>query len=248
MRAMHRWLAVALAGALAGAGCGDEEEPPPVKQGGRAAAGAAPGRGGPALPTVKLLLLRRIEDRAADKKERDTIRHTFRDNDFAFDPTGTMNRDPFRSYVISQPGVSSAEGGLALEPTEVCPARNQIATGVPARELKLIGIVSRGTTRWALLEEAGQKGHIVHLNDCVGKEKSRVTKMGATFVDSEIAAEVSATGQPLRPAEKITWQLHPKQLPVLDELEEREESSRSNGRGRGVTPGVAPPPRGATEL
>lgn len=246
MRAMHRWLAVALL-ALTGAGCGDEEDPPPVKQGSRATPGAA-GRGGPALQTDKLQLLRRIEDRAADEKERASIRHTFRDTDFAFDPTGTMNRDPFRSYVIAQPGVSSSEGGLALEPTEVCPSKNQIATGVPARELKLIGIVSRGTTRWALLEEAGQKGHIVHPGDCIGKEKARVTKMGATFVDSEIAAEMSATGQPLRPAEKITWQLHPKQLPVLDELEEREESSRSSGRGRGVTPGVAPPAGGATEL
>lgn len=246
MRASHRWLAVALL-ALPAAGCG-EDDPPPVPQGTRAAAGAAPGRGGPAQAADKLLVLRRIEDRTADKKERDSIRHTFRENDFAFDPTGTMNRDPFRSYVIAQPGVSSSEGGLALEPTEVCPARNQIATSVPARELKLIGIVSRGTTRWALLEEAGQKGHIVNLGDCVGKEKARVTKMGATFIDSEIAAEMSATGQPLRPAEKITWQLHPKQLPVLDELEEREESSRSNDRGRGVLPGVAPPARGPTEL
>lgn len=245
MRASIRWLSIALLGVGSLGACGDEEEPPPVKQGNRATSGGAPGRGaGAAQQTEMLSILRRIEDRAADPKERDSLRHRFRDTDFAFDPTGTMNRDPFRSYVIAQPGVSSSEGGLALEPTEVCPSKKQIATGVPARELKLIGIVSRGTTRWALLSEAGQKGHIVHLGDCVGKEKARVTKMGATFVDGEIAAEVTATNQPLRPAEKVTWQLHPKQLPVLDELEERDEASRSNGRTRAP----APPPGGATEL
>lgn len=228
------------------AACGGDDEPPPVKQSNRAAAAAA--RGPQAnQQTDKLQVLRRVEDRAGDDKERKTLRHTFRDTDFAFDPTGTMNRDPFRSYVIAQPGVSTTEqGGLVAEPTDVCPAKKQIASGASARELRLLGIVSRGTTRWALLEEAGQKGHIVHLGDCVGKEKARVTKMGASFVEAEIAAEQSATNQPLRPAEKISFQLHPKQLPVLEDLEESDEP-RSTGRGR-VTPGVTPTSGGPTEL
>jgi Tfp pilus assembly protein PilP len=240
-----RYLGIAL---LVIAGCGEDEDPPPVKQGTRA--NAAAGRQlTPAAVVEKLQVLRRVEDRAADKKERDTLRHQFRDTDFSFDPTGTMNRDPFRSYVVSQPGVSTVEGGgLTAEPTDLCPSKKQIAPGASARELKLIGLVSRGTTRWALLQEpGGNKGHIVKLGDCVGKEKARVTKMGASFVEAEIAAEQAASNQPQRPAEKIPYQLHPKQLPVLEDLEEA-DSERQPTRGR-VTPGVAPPqPNGPTEL
>lgn len=223
------------------AACGDDDEGAPKPPSSRPAAGAA-GRGAPAAPgtTDRLQTLRRVEDRAADDKERKTLRHPFRDTDFAFDPTGTMNRDPFRSYVISQPGVSTTDtsGGIVAEPTDLCPAKKQIATSASARELKLIGIVSRGTARWALFQEGSQKGHIVHLGDCVGKEKARVTKMGSTFVEAEIAPEQTATNQPVRPAEKIAFQLHPKQLPVLEDLEERDES-RSGARG-GATPGGGP--------
>lgn len=235
------WLSVVATGAAA---CGeDEPPPPPPKKAGEAAAarpnsGNRPGAGsGNTLPTF-----RRVEDRAADDKERGSLRHQFRDTDFSFDPTGTMNRDPFRSYVISQPGVTSGETGLSAEPTDLCPAKKQIAQSSSARELKLNGIVSRGTTRWALFQEGQgmQKGHIVHVDDCLGKEKARITKMGSTFVDAEITPEAPATNQPPRPVEKVTWQLHPKQLPIAEDLEGRDpEPSRMPNGGR-VTPGIAP--------
>lgn len=232
------WLSLVASGAAA---CGEDDPPPPPPKKAGAAAATRPAAGKPgATPGNTLQMFRRIEDRAADDKERASLRHQFRDTDFAFDPTGTMNRDPFRSYVISQPGVTSGETGLTAEPTDLCPAKKQIAQGTSARELKLNGIVSRGTTRWALFQEGMKKGHIVHVDDCLGKEKARITKMGATFVDAEITPEVAATNQPPRPLEKVTWQLHPKQLPIAEDLEGRDPETRPvPGDGR-VTPGVPP--------
>jgi hypothetical protein len=82
-----------------------------------------------------------------------------------------------------------------------------------ARELKLVGIVSKGTTRWALFSDTAQKGHIVHRNDCIGKEKGRVVEIGAAYAKAEISAE-QLPGQPQRPPDVIIYQLYPQQLPI----------------------------------
>ncbi|KAB2882102.1 MAG: pilus assembly protein PilP, partial [Kofleriaceae bacterium] len=154
-----------------------------------------------------------VEALAADEKEAKSLRHQFRETDFQVDPTGTVNRDPFRSYVINQPGVSSTDTTLTAQPTELCPAKKQIANTYMARELKLVGIVARGTERTALFSDTAQKGHLVKRNDCIGKEKGRVVEIGAAYAKAEISAD-PLPGQPPRPPDIIIYQLYPEQLPI----------------------------------
>lgn len=242
----HIKLASMLALGLMLAACGeDEEAPPPKPRGNEAAAPRGPARGaGAATPGASLPAYKRVEDLAADDKERLSLRHSFRETDFTFDPTGTVNRDPFRSFVIAQPGVTTGGDALAIEPTELCPSKRQIASTYGARELKLNGIVARGTMRWALFSDTAQRGHIVHRNDCIGKEKGRVIEIGATYVKAEISPE-PVPNQPPRPAEVVIYELHPRQLPIGEEIEEvTPEESRTRGPAGSPASTQEPPTRG----
>jgi hypothetical protein len=198
------------------ASCGGDEggggAKPAAKPAGNARAAAKPAA---QATTQQLAVYKQVESLAADEKEANSLRHQFRDTDFQVDPTGTVNRDPFRSFVINQPGVASGTGDTTLtaEPTELCPAKKQMATSYMARELKLTGIVARGTTRWALFTDTASKGHIIHRNDCIGKEKARVVEIGAAYAKVEISAE-PLPGQPPRPPDVIIYQLYPQQLPI----------------------------------
>ncbi len=225
--------------------CGEEEE-----GGGGGGGGAAGGRAGRAATPVaggtaaaeKLQSFKQIESLAADEKEAKSLRHQFRETDFQFDPSGTVNRDPFRSFVINQPGVSTSmtDNALTAEPTELCPAKRQIASTYMARELKLTGIVSRGTTRTALFSDTAQRGHLVRRNDCIGKEKGRVIEIGATYAKAEISAE-PLPNQPPRAPEVIVFQLYPTQLPIGDAIDDVSDGPRSRGRGDDLG---GPPSRG----
>ena len=199
------------------ASCGGDEGGGGKKPAAKPAGGAKPAAGakpGAVVQTQQLMVYKQVESLAADEKEAKSLRHQFRDTDFQIDPTGTVNRDPFRSFVINQPGVSTGgDTTLTAEPTELCPAKKQVATSYMARELKLTGIVSRGTTRWALFSDTAQKGHIIHRNDCIGKEKARVVEIGAAYAKVEISAE-QLPGQPARPPDVIIYQLYPQQLPI----------------------------------
>jgi len=214
MRTGRACLALALV-----AGCGGEEDgggggakkpagQPAAQQTGRAPAANAP-------TTMPLVVFQQIESLAADEKEAKSLRHQFRETDFQVDPSGTVNRDPFRSFVINQPGVTTGDTTLTAEPTELCPAKKQIATTYMARELKLTGIVSRGTTRWALFSDTANKGHIVERNDCIGKEKGRVVEIGAAYAKAEISPE-PLPNQPPRPPDVIIYQLYPQAVPLGD--------------------------------
>jgi hypothetical protein len=209
----HLWMALILV-----AGCGEDEPPPPPKKAaaGGGAAGGARAPAAAAAATQPLVVYAQIESLAADEKEAKSLRHPFREGDFQVDPSGTVNRDPFRSYVINQPGVTTSDNTLTAEPTEMCPAKRQIATSYMARELKLTGIVSRGTTRWALFSDTGNKGHIVNRNDCIGKEKGRVVEIGAAYAKAEISPE-PLPNQPPRPPDVIIYQLYPQAVPLGDD-------------------------------
>lgn len=197
--------------ASAGAGCGEEEPPPPPKTTKTAQPKAAtPGPGG-AVPGA-VINYRRIEDRVVTDAEKRAIRHRFSERDFAPDLTGTENRDPFRSFVVSQPGIG-AGSGPAPEATDQCPRKRQWARTFSARELKLVGIVARGTIRYALFSDPTSYGYVIHAGDCIGKEKARVKEIGASFVTLEISSE-APPNQPPRPAEQRSIQLHPKDLPI----------------------------------
>jgi Tfp pilus assembly protein PilP len=183
------------------------------------------GRTGPGQPS-QMVAYKRVEDRVTSDAEKKAIRHRFSERDFAPDVTGTENRDPFRSFVVSQPGIGAGSSPPA-EATDACPKKRQWARGFSARELKLVGIVSRGTIRYALFSDPGQYGYVIHAGDCIGKEKARVKEIGASFVTLEISSE-TPPNQPPRPAEQRSIQLHPKDLPI------GEASSDDNPDDRGA--------------
>ncbi|HVK73268.1 MAG TPA: hypothetical protein VM734_08090 [Kofleriaceae bacterium] len=221
--------------------CGGEEDPPPPPpkaaqpaKPAAAKAGAAGAKSG--TPPGTLTTYRKIEDRVTEK-ERDSIRHQFRERDFVPDPTGTESRDPFRSYVITQPGVGVNEPGIPVEATEVCPIKKQIARGYGVRDLRLVGIVSRGTTRYAMFSDTRQEGHIVRRGDCLGTEKARVKEIGAGFVTLEVSPEQVNNQAPRAPEER-SIPLHPKEL-QLDEPDD-EEPARSRSSIPFATPAPSP--------
>ncbi len=230
------------------AACGDDPPPPPPPRPAATAAkpaakpgGAAAKKGG--TDTSTLRVYRKVEDVVTDK-ERPDIRHGFRERDFSPDPTGTENRDPFRSFVITQPGVGVTEPGIAVEATDVCPIKKQIARGYGVRELRLIGIVSQGTTRYALFSDTRGEGRIVHRGDCLGKEKARVKEIGAGFVTLELSPE-PVPNQPPRAPEERSIPLYPKELPLGEDdgADEPARPARPTVDPGPATPAV--PPDGA---
>ena len=109
--------------------------------------------------------------------ERDAIRHVFKPRDFQ----GADIRDPFQSFVISQPGLGTQDK-VPTEVTPKCTRKDQfVATSYGYQALKIVGIVSQGTQRKALMM-GGNMGYIVKKGDCVGKEKAFVKDIGAGFV------------------------------------------------------------------
>lgn len=227
------------------AACGEDDPPPPPPRPAAAATPAKPAakpgaakKGG--ADTSTLRVYRKVED-VVTEKERPDIRHEFRERDFSPDPTGTENRDPFRSFVITQPGVGVTEPGIAVEATDVCPIKKQIARGYGVRELRLIGIVSQGTTRYALFSDTRGEGRIVHRGDCLGKEKARVKEIGAGFVTLELSPE-PVPNQPPRAPEERSIPLYPKELPLGEEEGEDEPARPARPTmDPGASAPVAPP-------
>jgi hypothetical protein len=218
-------------------GCGDEggggkaPPPPPPKP-----AQPAPGQPG---AKNKLAVYPKIEDRVpAD--ERPTIRHKFRERDFLLDPTGGENRDPFRSYVISQPGVSNTATGSTPDVTPDCTKKELVATNYSIRDLRLVGIVSRGPRRFALFQDTIDHGHIVHRNDCIGKEKAKVKDIGAGFVTLAIVAD-PIVGQPPRPPEERSIPLYPEELKLTEDTVDDDDNRKAPPTRVPPGPGSAKP-------
>ena len=195
-------------------GCGGDDEgggPPPKPNGANpAAAGATarPGAGsGSALKTYS-----HVEE-IVTEEERETIRHEFKERDFVVDPSGE-NRDPFQSYVLMQVGLQ-ADTPNVDPATELCAKRQMVATNYSVRDLKLTGIVARGTRHFALMQDSANFGHIVARGDCVGRENARVKDIGAGYITFEITPEtvIGSTGV-ARPAEERSVQLYPGELTV----------------------------------
>ena len=211
MPSMNLWLAALLSlGAMA---CGGDDAAAPG-----AAVAAAPKAGAAAAGPGKAKLdsYPKIEDRVPPD-ERKTIRHTFHERDFAPDPTGTENRDPFRSYVIEQI-IGPDHPDLPQAADELCTSKQMKASNYSVRDLRLVGIVSEGTRRYALFQDTADVGQIIYRGDCVGKEKARVKDSGDGFVTLETVPEV-LPNQPVRPPEDRSIPLYPEELPVAEDPE-----------------------------
>jgi Tfp pilus assembly protein PilP len=199
-----------LAVVAAGCGGGDDEEGPPPKARND---GDSPAPNKPAAaPTGVLKTYTHVED-VVTPEERETIRHAFKERDFVVDPSGE-NRDPFQSYVVMQEGMQADK--TTVDPaTELCAKKQLVATNYAIRDLKLAGIVARGTKRYALMQDTANYGHIVARGDCVGREKARVKDIGAGYITFEITPEIAVTqGGVPRPAEERSVQLYPGELTV----------------------------------
>ena len=230
------WIASALALVLIN-GCG-EDDPPPKPKPKPATGRARVAKKGPAkgADVNALQFYVKVEDVARSlcsaseeecDKEAKSIRHRFSTRDFEQDVTGTENRDPFRSYVLRDPGLFATDNAAnAIDATQACKpeqmrAPNPLAKDSAARassslrDLQLKGIVLRGTESYAVFTDRSSYGHIVRIGDCLGKEKAHVTKIGAGFVELEIVQE-SADGP--RPVQKREIALHPEEL-QFDDLE-----------------------------
>lgn len=209
-------------------GCSDDPPPPPPPPGARPATAppAAPAGAGKALvPKLK------VEDRVADPAEKLSIRHQFRDRDFAIE---VSNRDPFQSFVVGQKGMGSPSDGSTLQRdiTKNCQRPEQfVASNYSYTDLRLVGIVAERAQRKVLMMDAGNLGHIIKKGDCVGREKAVVKDIGTGFITFQVQPEDTSTGQP-RTLEEHSVQLYPNQAPV--------QSQPTPDEPKATTPVVAP--------
>jgi hypothetical protein len=224
---------VVLALAASSAACGDSEEdaPPPAAPStpvqpapNRAivppTAGGAPGAPGAKGPLTAYI---HVED-LMDASERSTIRHQFRESDFAQDPNGD-NRDPFRSSYMLDIGLPSSGNNLPTDATEQCTAKQMVATSYSVRDLRLVGIVSQDSSNF---------GQIVTRGDCLGKEKARVKEIGAGYMTLEVMPDVGIAGA-TQTVQERSIPLYPEELPMTSRTLEDSDSG-----GTTITP-VLPP-------
>ena len=234
-------LALLLAGSLSGclAGCGDseDEDSPPPAPAPTPVQAAAPRVVTPGQPGVKgpLTTYVHVEDLMATEAERATIRHQFRESDFSPSSDGD-NRDPFRSYLLD-PGIFDQPSGNTGPVTELCTAKQMVATSYSIRDLRLVGIVSRGLKRYALMQDSANFGQIVTRGDCIGKEKARVKEIGAGYLTLEVKPDGAAPGTATI-AQERSIPLYPDELPVL-------RSSDDEALPPVILPPQLPPPGGA---
>ncbi len=228
---MRRQLVFALAMSLSLAACGDDDAGGGGGPGGAApppAAPAAAAAGSPLIPRVH------IEDRVPDA-EKGSIRHTFKERDFAVEG----NRDPFKSFLIDLPGTPPPPPGPGvIQPGSVCTRPDQlVATTYSYTDLKLVGIIAQGTQKKVLMIDSAQYGHSIKRGDCVGKEKALVKDIGTGFVTFVVMPDQVPNGSQ-RPPEEHSVQLHPTDLPLGEYQPPREEVHQAAP----VLPPTAPPP------
>lgn len=148
-------------------------------------------------------------------------RRDLTDGDFRSDLTGDHNRDPFRSYVIRQSrGRLDRDRDMVIDSSDVCNAGNTKAYQNSLRDLRLIGIILRGTRAWAQFRDSAGNGHIVHRGDCLGKEKAVVEQIGAGYVRLEVTPEAPPGGAAPEP-QKHEVPLYPEELDLQDDAIEQ---------------------------
>lgn len=235
---VHSWLPLLLPALLGSAACGGDDDdggnaPPPGAAKPPAAPAASAGNGHLLSPMPK------VEDRVTDPAEKASIRHQFRDTDFAPDQTigQVANRDPFVSFVLLQPGMFSGTEApkVHIEGPGCTRADQFVATNYTYADLRLVGIVTQGTQRKVLMMDPGNLGHIIRRNDCVGREKAVVKDIGTGYVTFVINP---SDGAPQ--AEEHSVPLYPNQTPVSSQPD-LPEGVTPTGNGTTGAPVIAPP-------
>ena len=218
----------ALAALLAlAASCGDDPPPPKPKPGATKKSTSTPKAKG---KTAQLDAYAQIHPE---------FRRTFTEADFRADPNGDENRDPFRSFVIRQGSLGrNSKSAASITPTDVCTMKNSRAPGYSLRDLRLIGIVLRGTRGTAQFRDPRGDGHIVKRGDCLGKEKATVQAIGVGSVTLEVVPEAPPNTEP-PPPERRDIPLYPTELAPAEAEAAIEGGATPESSG-------SPPPAGAT--
>ena len=198
----------ALALVMGATACGDDP-PPPAKtrpaagmegeteSGGRIAGAAGPGPGVAGGVPAGISPYPKVPDE---------FRRELGPRDFSADPTGDINRDPFRSYLVSAPASAQTTSGVKDE----C-ERRMVAGDFGLRDLKLTGIIHQGTRTFAQFTDSKNLGHTAHRGDCLSKEKARVREIGDDRVVVDIVAAITPGSAPAPPRQEV-WRLHPEDL------------------------------------
>jgi hypothetical protein len=131
-------------------------------------------------------------------------------DDFVKDASGDYNRDPFRSYLLKAKDTSSTAGSGQSGGKDEC-TKGIVADQYGLRDLKLVGVVLRGTMTYALFTDSQNFGHIANRGDCVSKDRARLREIGADRVMLEIRGD-APPGAPAPPARDEIWRLHPEEL------------------------------------
>jgi Tfp pilus assembly protein PilP len=257
VRTRGRVLALLVAGLIGVAGCGDDGDSAPAASGAdkKAAADARKKQRDAAKKKRDAERKRRSRKTEAvsfvatlestvPAEEVASIRRRLRERDFAADGTGNDNRDPFRSYVLPQLSAERIDsplggGNLVVTPTELCTKARLVATSYAMRDLALIGIVVRGSQRYALFRDAKGVGHSVERGKCLGREKARIIEIGDGHVTVEIMPD-AIPNAPAPVAERRSIPLYASELTV-DDLD-ADEGPPAAGATVPAPPPVAPPP------
>jgi hypothetical protein len=204
--------------ALAAAGC--EDDPPPIQRptkpaGAPGAKAPAPPGGKPGAPAPAAAAPpgKKVVGLGGYEKVPDALRRRLTEREFRPDPGGDENRDPFRSYVIHAGAGQSAAAPTVLDTTDNCNRDNSRASSYSLRDLRLIGIVLRGTRSYAQFRDSSNYGHIVARGDCLGKEKAVVETIGAGYVRLEVRPE-APPGAPAPPPQKRDIPLYPEEYQI----------------------------------
>ncbi len=180
-------------------GCGDDEPAPtkkkPVARGRGANTAKAAAKAGKAKKGVQIYA-----------KIDESLRRTFLERDFRPDIEGKNNRDPFRSYIIRQPGLRDPDSERTDSEDKLCKntkrRKNWKAPTYSLRDLTLIGIITRGTKGYAQFLDRSGEGWIVTQNNCLGVEKAIVSAIGTGVVRLQIRPEAPLGGTAPEPVAK----------------------------------------------
>ena len=208
------WLVVALL--LVVAGCGDSGDAQPTDTFAEPAQpqpnqqAARPGAG----KEAQLRFHTKIDDKLGEEQAQ-RLRHKFSIDDFGPSIGTNARRDPFRSLAAAQLAAAAEQENQPTDPTQIC--KEVVAEDSSLRDLRLVGIVLRGSRSYALFIDKANKGNIVTKGDCLALEKARVTSVRAGFVTLQIAPEV-VPGGPESQLQERTIALYPDEIPVDGEM------------------------------
>jgi hypothetical protein len=128
-------------------------------------------------------------------------------DDFVADPTGDLNRDPFRSYLVDN---TTATATVAQSPQSNRCSRGVVAEDSGIRDMVLWGIVQEGTRGYAWFSDSKKLGQQVKEGDCLTRDKAIVKDISAGCVTLEIQPEALTGPAPAPHDERVC--LHPEDL------------------------------------